>query len=114
MFLVLEALALVGVSLSLCLGGLAHTSFSWLAIFAILSAVCVFVADGMVALSSTAGYGGAGDGGDRARTAQAGWVPLAALNALLAFWLGWRQHGHREGGGGGALPTSGGSPGVKY
>jgi hypothetical protein len=118
-FLVLEALALVGVSLSICIGGLAHSAFSWLAIFAVLSAVCVFIADAMVALQSTPAYAG-GDEGDRARTAQAGWVPLAALNALVAFWLGWRQQGHHHAGaaGGGVLPMTGaagaGSPVVKY
>jgi hypothetical protein len=115
---VLEFLALLGVSLSMCLGGLAHSSFSWLAMFAILSALCVFIADAFVALQSTFSWGGAVGEGDRARTAQAGWVVMSALNALVAFWLGWRQQGARHGSGGGALPTSGGagagSPGVKY
>lgn len=94
--LAVEALVLVGAALSLCLGGLAHAALSWLAAFAILSAVCVFVADALVALQSTPVFGGGGNEGDRARLTQAGFVPLAALNALLAFWLGWRQQHRRD------------------
>lgn len=114
--LALEAAALVGASLSLCLGGLAHSAMSWLAVFAVLSALSVFIADALVALQSTPLFGGGWEEGDRARTAQAGWVPLAALNALLAFWLGWRQQPRRGAAGAaeGAAAGAGGALPVKY
>jgi hypothetical protein len=117
--LAVEALALAGAALSLCLGGLAHTALSWLAAFAVLSAVCVFVADALVALQSTPVLGGAGGEGDRARTAQAGFVPMAGLNAVLAFWLGWRQQQARRRRDDAAVAAGGGGGGeaglpVKY
>jgi hypothetical protein len=86
--LALHAAALVGASLSLCLGGLAHTSMSWLAMFAILSALSIFIADAFVALQSTPLFGGGWEEGDRARLSNAGWILTACADCLLAFWLG--------------------------